>query len=304
VKRVLVTGATGFVGAQVLTLLRQRGFEVHAIGRQAPADSSITFHAADLLDPAGVGQALATSGATHLLHLAWYAEPGLYWRSPLNLDWVAGSLHLARRFAAAGGRRMVVAGTCAEYAWGAPLFVENETPCRPATLYGCCKDALHRLLGAFSPTVPLSLAWGRVFFLYGPGEKPGRLVSDAVNALLAGRTFPTSHGRQRRDFMHVADVAGAFAALLDSDVEGPVNIGSGTAVPVRDVLEEVARFTGGADLIAFGARALAPDEPATIEASVKRLHDDIGFRPKYDLSQGIAQTVDWWRNVAATKARC
>jgi nucleoside-diphosphate-sugar epimerase len=104
--------------------------------------------------------------------------------------------------------------------------------------------------------------------------------------------------------MHVADVAGAFAALLDSDVEGPVNIGSGTAVPVRDVLEEVARFTGGADLIAFGARALAPDEPATIEASVKRLHDDIGFRPKYDLSQGIAQTVDWWRNVAATKARC
>lgn len=295
-KRVLVTGATGFIGSPALAALRARGFEVHAIGRRAPADRDVTFRAADLLDPAAMGSIIAAVRASHLLHLAWYAEPGLYWRSPVNLDWVAASLHLARQFADAGGQRLVVAGTCAEYAWGGARLIEGETPCAPTTLYGGAKDSLRRLLEAFSAEAPLSLAWGRVFFLYGPDERRSRLVSDAICALLSGSRFPTSHGRQRRDFMHVADVAAAFAALLDSDVRGAVNIGSGKAVPVRDVLAQVARSTGGGNLIDYGARPLAATEPDIIEAATRRLSDEVGFRPRFDLAGGIADTVAWWRS--------
>lgn len=294
-RRVLVTGATGFVGCHTLPALRARGFAIHVVGRTAPADPGVIFHEADLLDPAARRAAVSAARASHLLHLAWYAEPGLYWTSGKNLDWVAGSLGLVRAFREAGGRRAVVAGTCAEYEWGAARFHETETPCRPATLYGAAKDGLRRILAAYAATTGLSLAWGRLFHLYGPGERPGRLISDAARALLSGTVFPTSDGRQRRDFLHVTDAAAALATLLDGEVEGPVNLGSGRAVPVRALLEGIAAETGRPGLIGFGARDLNPGEPSVIEADVRRLSEEVGLRPSYDLERGLAETVAWWR---------
>jgi nucleoside-diphosphate-sugar epimerase len=294
-RRVLVTGVTGFIGQHILDPLRERGFEIYAIGRSRPCDRQLVFHEVDVLNVDRTRLAVAAVKASHLVHLAWYAEPGQVWHSPNNLDWVGASLNLLRVFAENGGKRAVIGGTCAEYHWGTERFQEEETPCRPATLYGASKDALRRILMAYSNVASLSVAWGRIFFLYGPGEKQGRLVSDAIRLLLAGQAFPTSHGLQRRDFMHVSDVAGAFAALADSEVSGPVNIGSGTAAPVRSILEQIACETGHPDLIVFGAKPLSASDPSVIEADVTRLTREIGYRPKYDLNRGITETVAWWR---------
>ena len=129
-RRVLLTGASGFIGRHVVPLLKSREFEVHAISRSR----------ADLLIP-GVAAALVESiRPTHLLHLAWNAEPGRFWTAPDNLDWVAASLGLHRSFAALGGGRAVFAGSCAEYDWTHSLLDEAATPCAPATLYGIAKD--------------------------------------------------------------------------------------------------------------------------------------------------------------------
>ena len=290
-RRVLVTGATGFIGAHALAPLRRRGFEIHTLGRSTPRHLVARHHPGDLFDREAVARAVEAAQATHLLHLAWSVEPGQYWRSARNLDWVAASLALARAFAASGGQRLIAAGTCAEYRWGDPVLHEHRTPCDPATLYGACKDALRRVLVPFGQSAGLSVGWGRVFYLFGPGEPPGRLVGDALRALRAGETFATTHGRQRRDFLHVADVAEAFAALLDSAAQGPVNIGSGAAVPVRQVIECLARRLGAEARVAFGARPLSPDEPDTIEAAVDRLRDEVGFRPRFGLAAGLADTA-------------
>jgi nucleoside-diphosphate-sugar epimerase len=294
-KRILVTGGAGFIGLHVMDHLRQRGFEIHVIGRHQPSDTQVAFHEADVLDLDRTRRAVAAIKASHLLHLAWHVKPGEYWRSPDNLDWIAASLHLVRGFAEAGGTRAVVAGSCAEYLWGAARFQEAETPCRPATLYGASKDALRRTLTAYGDVAPLSIGWGRIFFLYGPGEKPGRLVSDAICHLLSRKEFPTSPGLQRRDFMHVCDVAGAFAALVDSDIRGPVNIASGQAVPIRTILELIAKEIAAGDLLRFGERALSANEPEIIEADVARLANEVGFQPRYDLARGLADTIAWWR---------
>jgi nucleoside-diphosphate-sugar epimerase len=298
-KRALVTGATGFIGSHVLAPLCARGFEVHTIGRTNPANAGVVHHRMDLFDARRTSEIVHAIRATHLIHLSWYAEPGQFWCAPQNLDWVSASLRLARDFTEAGGRRIVAAGTCAEYSWGPDLLVEGESLCNPNTLYGASKDALRRLLHAFGDVTQISVSWGRVFFLYGPHEKAGRLVSDAITSLLAGKRFETSHGRQCRDFMHVEDVAAAFASLADSDVRGAVNIGSGAATPVREILAQIARETGRSELVAFGARPLSPAEPDTITASTRRLREEVGFRPGYDLARGIAQTVAWRRTAPA-----
>ena len=302
VARILVTGAGGFIGRHSLAPLASRGFEVHAVTRADSLPGAAACHAVDLLDHAATTALLATLRPSHLLHFAWTVAPGQFWSTRENLDWVAATLALYRGFVAQGGRRFVGAGTCAEYGWSpeqvAQPLDERSSVCEPATLYGTAKHATHKLLAGAATLDGVALAWGRIFFLYGPGEKPGRLVSDVVQKLLRGEPVETTAGTQLRDFMHVADVAGAFAALVASDVEGPVNIASGDARPLSALLSEIARQTDAGHLLRLGARAMPPGEPAQLIAATQRLRDEVGFTPRHDMASGIADSIAAWRQAA------
>ena len=197
----------------------------------------------DLLDHAATKAAVAEAQATHLLHLAWHAGARDRWTSPTNLDWVSATFALVQAFAAAGGQRAVGGGSCAEYDWSAETLSE-DTPLRPVTLYGAAKAAASLALTKASPALNLSFAWARPFFCYGPGEPPGRLFDDLVKGLKAGEPVDCTDGEQRRDFLHTADIAAALTALLSGEVQGPVNIASGEAIPVRDLIMETAAQMG------------------------------------------------------------
>lgn len=299
-KRLLLTGATGLVGRQAIVPLRERGYEVHAVTSRAAvaADEGVVWHSADLLDPEDTVDLVSSVQPTHLLHLAWYAEPGAFWTSPQNERWVAASRVLLRSFAQAGGRRAVAAGTCAEYDWSvAGVCREGVTPLRPTTAYGQAKAALHAETaelygGGGMPT----LGWGRIFFLYGPGEHRTRLVSSIATALLEGRPAPCSHGRQVRDFLHSADVAAAFVALVDRDeVSGAVNVASGEPVTIAELAALVGEACGRPELIELGALPERAEEPPVVVADVRRLREEVGFVPGRTLAEGIAATVEWWR---------
>lgn len=261
---------------------------------------TVQAHACDLLDPAAVEQLVASVRPTHLLHLAWYAEHGSYWTSEENLRWVEASLALARSVRRHGGSRIVVAGTCAEYDWSVGDCTETG-PAAPATLYGTAKHALQLTLSAWAAQVGISLGWGRIFFLYGPHEDPRRLVASVIRALLAGQDARCTAGTQLRDFQHVSDTGGAMAALLDSEVAGIVNVASGRAVSIREVVIAIAdRLDAHAHLL-LGAREMAPGDPAVLRASVSRLHDEVGWQDRHDLAAGIDDAIRWWRSQEAPR---
>jgi nucleoside-diphosphate-sugar epimerase len=297
--RILVTGAGGFIGRNTLVPLAAKGFEVHAVARAASLPGAKQCHAVDLLDAGATRALLEALRPTHLLHLAWTVAPGGFWTTRDNLDWVAASLGLYRAFVAAGGQRFIGAGSCAEYGWApeqvaAPLD-ERTSACQPATLYGIAKHALHQTLAGAAALDGVGLSWGRIFFLYGPGEKPGRLVSDAITKLLRGQVMETTAGTQLRDFMHVADVGAAFAALTGADVTGPVNIASGQTRPLAAILAEIGRQTGAEHLLRLGARPMQANEPAQLVPATARLRDEVGFTPRHSLESGIADSVRWWQ---------
>jgi len=294
----MLTGASGFVGRQTLAALAAAGHEVHAVARRRGPDAAgVSWHEADLLAGAEV---LEQVEPQVLVHLAWYAEHGKFWSSTENVRWVQASLGLLRAFAAAGGRRIVIAGSCAEYEWGGERDLnERDSPLRPATLYGVCKDALRRVAEAYALEASLELAWARLFFLYGPHEAPARLVPAVIRPLLAGERAATTAGAQVRDFMHVRDAADALAALADSGLIGPVNVASGQPLSVVEVIELIGALTGSPQLIDRGARPTPPSEPARIVADVSRLEQQLGFRPSIPLRDGLAATIDWWRGQPA-----
>lgn len=296
-KRVLLTGATGFIGRHCLSRLLGNGYEVHAVSSRTPPEGQpgVDWHKADLLEPGQALKLVHEVRPTHLLHLAWYAVPGEYWTSSENLRWVQASLELLRAFAASGGQRIVVAGTCAEYDWQYGYCREQVTPLLPRTLYGACKHSLQLMLTTFAAQTELSAAWGRIFFLYGPKEQPNRLVASVVRSVLQGQPARSSHGEQVRDFLHVEDVAEAFVALLGSAVSGPVNVASGRPVAIKDMVYAIADSVGKRDLVRLGEVPVPASDPPLLVADVGRLRNEVGWRPRYDLASGLEQTIEWWK---------
>jgi nucleoside-diphosphate-sugar epimerase len=296
VKRVFVTGGSGFIGSHSLPDLMAHGFEVHAVThRGAPLDGGgVLWHHCDLLDTAFMAGLLTEVAPTHLLHFAWYAEPGKYQQSAENARWREAGGELLRAFAASGGQRAVFAGTCFEYDLAYGECYETLTPCAPATPYGASKLALAQMVTG-SPPSKISTAWGRIFHLYGPHEHPSRLVASVILKLLRGERARCTHGYQVRDFMHAKDVASAFVALLDSDVEGIVNIGSGQPASIRTLVAAIAELIRVSDLIDFDAIVPPLNDPPVLIPNVSRLRDEVGWTPRLNLKDGIAHTIDWWR---------
>ncbi len=296
-KRVLLTGATGFIGRHCIPILSERGYDVHGVSSNDISDdhSNIYWHKVDLLDPGTSWDLIATVKPSHLLHFAWYAVPGKYWTSLENIRWVQSSLNLLHAFIFYGGQRAVMAGTCAEYDLRYGYCSEKLTPLVPSTLYGTCKHSLQILLDSVSKQTGLSTAWGRIFYSYGPHENPDRLVSSVIRSLLLGEHARCSHGNQIRDFLYVKDVADAFVALLESNVEGPVNIGSGKPVVLKDLIQHISYKLNNEKNINFGVVPVSLDEPPLILSDVNRLNKEVGWVPKYDLDKGLNETISWWR---------
>jgi nucleoside-diphosphate-sugar epimerase len=308
VPKVLVTGAAGFIGRTSLEPLRAAGYEVcavisarpDALDRTGAALPDVELRHADLTDPGAVDALLGTVRPTHLLHFAWIATPGLYWHSEENYRWLSASRYLLAAFARAGGERAVMAGSCAEYDWSrvgvchersSPLADEGGT----ATPYAACKIAMQRSLAEFGRPAGLSSAWGRIFFQYGPGEHRDRLIASVIVNLLGGREARCTHGRQIRSFLHVEDVGAAFAALLASEVQGPVNVGSGDQISIGELLKRLAQHIGRPELLKLGARPAPAGEPPLLAPDIDRLSTEVGWHPRRGLDEGLEDTIRWWR---------
>ena len=292
---VLVTGATGLIGRQTLIPLVQRGFAVHAVARHVPTLSrrGTTWQNADLLDPTARAAVIDVAKPTHLLHLAWVTAHGAFWEDPANDAWLDASQDLVQRFVAAGGERVVVAGTCAEYDWTDASLrkgrcIELTTPCVPTTRYGRAKLALGRMVGELAT----SAASGRVFLLYGDGEAPGRLVPSLIDNLLKGQSVALGPCELERDFLDAGTAGAAFAALLASEVTGPVNIASGKSRTIADVAEMVGSLIGRPELIRIGARPGRPQDPPRLVADVNRLVGEVGFDPAFDLRDSLSAYIE------------
>ena len=285
--RVLLTGATGFIGRQCLTPLREAGHRVIALARgPTAADETI---AADLLEPPQIGAALRQAQADALLHLAWYGGPDRI-SAPANLEWAAATLRLVQSFCEHGGKRVVGVGSCAEYDWSDPVLHES-TPLLPASLYGAAKASTALALTGASASLGVSLAWARLFFCYGPGAAPSYRLGGLIPDRSAANGPDLGGDLNARDILHSADIGRALVAILDSGVTGPINVGSGAATSTQEIIAAVTRQAGDPAVAVNSGPAHATGRHAEIIADVTRLRREVGFAPRIDLQKGVAMVL-------------
>lgn len=287
--KVLLTGASGFLGRHALKVLRSRGIEVVAIGRAIPP-SGVSSIRADLLNISDFGPLVQQAQAPYLLHLAWYTEHGKYWDSALNLRWSEATTRLVEAFCSAGGRHVVVAGTCAEYDWAHGYCREDGTPLAPSTLYGTAKDATRRLITAICAQHQVSCAWGRIFFPYGVGESPNRLIPSLIGAFRGERAPFGVNARAYRDFLHADDVAEGLVTLLTSNASGAYNVCSGEPTRLAEVVTTLASLLGADPRPILSLTTDRHGDPPLLFGESLKLRT-LGWAPALTLGQGLARTI-------------
>lgn len=290
---ILLTGGAGFVGAAVLEKLLADGHRVTAVYRDRKPDRSapgLTLRHLDLLRaPSEELRDLVRENAiTHCVHAAWYTNHIDYLISEQNRVWRAASLRLVDAFYAAGGKRFIGLGTCIEYDWasGDSRLIEDTTPLRPNTLYAESKLALYQALKARGA----DYAWARLFFVYGEGDRAGRLVPSIIGKLSHGTPATARYGGLARDYIHVADLAGMLSSLTTSNLQGPVNLGTGEATTVANVIQMIADLFGRPDLADVNDRD-DPAQPPLIVADMTRFEREVGPLQVRSLRQGIEAMV-------------
>ena len=296
-RRVLITGASGFLGRPVLQALSDQGYELHAVARQPCSELTGTacWHYLDLRDSVQVEALVHKVKPQELIHLAWYTEPGRFFTDPVNVDWLQASITLLQAFVLSGGSRALIAGTCAEYDWRHGSCVEDVTPLLPNTVYGKCKHALFNVAAAVAETSGLSVVWPRLFFLYGPFENPKRFVSSMITDLLAGRAAECRQGRLQRDYMFAPDAGKALAALLQSDFEGAVNVATGESVELGTIATQISNMLGVPRLLRINDVEPSGRDRIVV-ADTQRLTRVLPEWTPAELNEGLSETLAWWRN--------
>jgi len=285
--KVLLTGASGFLGQHVLKQLLEQGLEVIILGRSLPVGAHCcVWHKVDFLTPDSLAEALVKTKATHLLHLAWCTEHNAYWQSPLNLKWVDASIRLLQAFSNSGGRHAVMVGSCAEYDWSHGYLRETTSPLAPASLYGVAKDATRRLAEAWGMSENMSLAWAHVFYPFGPGEARERMLPSLIE-VFRGRApaFGVNIGAYR-GLLPVQDAARALVHLLMQECTGRFNVCSGQPVTIETVVRDLAKLCGADPTPVLSLASARPGDPHFLVGDNQRLLST-GWQPLHTLQEGL-----------------
>lgn len=289
--RILLTGATGFIGRHVLPEISD-AHTILALTRAYPSASTpypnVVFAQANLMRADEVRQVMEQFKPDMLIHLAWYVEPGSFWTSPHNVDWLASSLFLIRYFIEQGGKRMVLAGSCAEYDWSASMpLTEGKSAVNPDTLYAACKNSLREISFAYAAQAGVDSLWCRFFWPYGYGEPKGKFLSSIMDAIARGEQAVCRNPNLKRDYIHVQDAARALTQAAFSSMTGELNIGTGEAVSLGELASMAAAAMGHPDMLKLEHTQITALTPETIKASTERLCNELGWVPLHDIAEGI-----------------
>jgi UDP-glucose 4-epimerase len=306
-RRVLVTGASGFIGSHVVRRLLRDGARVYAMSSRVSAVTlppladvihDIEVVEANLNDLASLEHAVSSVAPQLVIHLAAFTHVGKsFYRVDENIQTnIHGTVNLLKALDG-GYERFVYVGTGDVYG-EAPLPFREDGPVSPVSPYAVSKYAAERFCRMFQQIEGWPIVCLRPFNAYGPGQSGDRIISEIILSGLQGKPIRMTEGRQTREFTYVEDVAEAMArALVVPGIDGEViNIGCGDEVSIRDVALTVLELLGNPVEPEFGALAYRPTEIWRMVGDSTKARTLLGWSPTHSLEDGLRLTIEWYRS--------
>ena len=282
---IYITGGTGFIGRNLISLLNSRGHKCFVITRKPSSynNSSIHFLKCDLLNCENFDSLFKIAKPDLLIHLAWDIKTKDYSSSKVNLLWLEKSIQLCKSFIRSGGKKVIVAGTCFEYDLSRKVILKENSPCVPTTLYGQSKQKLHKSLYKLCKQYSTNLVWTRIFYAYGPNEEKRKIISYVVNNLTNKENVKIKTPYDVIDYIHVTDISRALSLLAELNTKGIFNICSGKGTPIIEIVRHIAKRYGREDCLSFDSS----ESPKYIVGDNSKLLK-LGFNCRYDIYQVIS----------------
>ncbi|WP_392564222.1 NAD(P)-dependent oxidoreductase [Orbus wheelerorum] len=282
-KKLFLTGGTGLIGQETIPLLKKNGFDIYALTLNSKTScEGITYIEGDLFSKEQIDSIIAQIKPDYLLHYAWLST-GLF-DDNSNFDFLTASIDLLKSFTRHGGKRVVMAGTYAEYGYHEETLVETMSA-EPINIYSQCKNFVQQISSAYCKNNNISFGWGRIFSAFGKETDPRRLTSFVINKLNSNDKVIINSGNLLRDYIYTKDVAASFVCLLDSNVEGVVNICTGKETSIHDYVMAIARFLDKEYLVEFQDKNSLQQK--RVVGDNTRLVNEVGFKPQYTIDEGI-----------------
>lgn len=287
-KKVFLTGGTGLIGTQTIPFLQKAGFEIYALTLdENKSENGIKYVKGNLFDKIQIDNLLSEIRPEYMLHYAWLST-GLF-NDNSNFDFLTSSIDLLKSFAKYGGKRVVMAGTYAEYGYHNETLKETM-PAEPINIYSQCKDFVHQIAEAYCQNNNISFGWGRIFSAFGKEKDPRRLTSDVINHLKNNQEIVIRSGSLVRDYIYTKDIAAAFVKFLESDVNGVVNICTGKDTSIHDYVIKIAQIMEKENLVVFNEQK-SPQQVRVV-GDPARLNKEVGFTPKYSIEQALKEILE------------
>lgn len=307
-RRVLVTGATGFIGSCLTRRLVEQGAEVHALTstvssvfptRLVDLRGRITVHEGNLCDRSAMDSVVSQVRPSHVFHLGAYTHVGKSWSRVdecIQAN-VQGTVNLLQSLAEHGGyERFVYTGTSEIYG-DIDVPFREDAKVNPISPYSVSKYAGEHYCRMFHDGYDWPIVMLRPFNAYGPGQSPDRVIPEIIVRALRGSPLQMTQGRQTREFNYVEDLAEGFLrAGVAEGVEGEIfNLGCGEEVSMRDLATTILDLMGNPIEADFGALPDRPTEIWRMYCDGTKARQRLGWEPRHSLAGGLAKTIEWYR---------
>lgn len=288
-KKVLVTGATGLIGKELIKPLQEAGFNIYAITiDDNNPDNGVNWIKGSLFDEKFIADTMEKVKPEYLLNMAW-ATTGDYLKSDINYKFLNAGINLLKYFKDNAGKRVIYAGTCFEYKFKDEPLKEADELETEKTVYTFAKNKLHEIAEYFCKMHNISFGYGRIFYVYGRNEDKTRLTGMIIDKLSRNEKVIIKSGKLIKDYMYTKDIASAFVKFLDSSVEGVVNICMGDAISIKDFALTIGKIMSKEDLIIF--KDEQSNQPPIIVGDNSRLLNEVKYEIKYNIQNAIKEIL-------------